>query len=183
MSISIKMDDVPPYEALVNALNRAKLDPHHKALLAVLIYTGCRLGEALNLKLKDLDKKRKTITIRQEKKSKPHPRVIPVPSRNFWNIINEYLRKSFVRDRLFEMTDRNARQVIYNFSKKYLKRRIRPHAIRHSYATFLMKKTKDLELVRRMLGHSDYKVVRAYMNYTQEDLEEELTEIFEEIEK
>ncbi|MGC9176802.1 MAG: tyrosine-type recombinase/integrase, partial [Thermoplasmata archaeon] len=57
---------------------------------------------------------------------------------------------------------------------RLLKKRYRPHAIRHSYATYIMKKTKDLEVVRRLLGHSDYAIIRAYMNYSQEDLESEL---------
>jgi len=78
-----------------------------------------------------------------------------------------------------DLTDRQARNVVYKFTKRYLKRKIRPHAIRHSYAIAVLKATKNLEVVRRLLGHEDYKTIKAYLDFTQEDLEEELTKIFE----
>jgi len=68
---------------------------------------------------------------------------------------------------------------VYKFSIRYLKKKIRPHAIRHSYALAVLKKTKDLEVVRRLLGHADYKHLKHYLNYTQEDLEKELMKVFE----
>jgi len=55
---------------------------------------------------------------------------------------------------------------------------VRPHALRHAYATFILKHTRDLETVRRLLGHAGYDVIKAYLDYTQEDLEERLFEAF-----
>jgi site-specific recombinase XerC len=49
---------------------------------------------------------------------------------------------------------------VYKWSKRYLKRKIRPHAIRHSYAIEVLKVTKNLEAVRRLLGHEDYSTVK-----------------------
>ena len=59
---------------------------------------------------------------------------------------------------------------------------MRPHALRHSYAIFILKSTKDLEAVRRLLGHSDYKWLKVYLDYTQEDLAAELEKAFREAE-
>jgi len=53
------------------------------------------------------------------------------------------------------LTDRQARNVVCKFTKRYLKRKIRPHAIRHNYAIAVLKETKNLEVVRRLLGHED----------------------------
>jgi len=39
--------------------------------------------------------------------------------------------------------------VVCAFTEKCLKKRIRPHAIRHSYAVAVLKTTKNLEAVRR----------------------------------
>jgi site-specific recombinase XerD len=36
-----------------------------------------------------------------------------------------------------------------------------------------------LEVVRRLLGHEDYDTVKVYLDMSQEDLEEELTKVFE----
>jgi Site-specific recombinase XerD len=180
-----KLGDVPPLESLVDAVERAYRDVEKGryrlrdlALVAVLTFTGCRLGEALALRREDVDVKNRTIRIRQLKKRGEFSRVVPVPSRLFWEIMERYLRKN-PGDRLFEISDRQARNIVYKFTARYLKKKIRPHAIRHAYAIAVLKKTKDLEAVRRLLGHADYKHLKHYLNYTQEDLEEELRRVFE----
>ncbi len=108
-------------------------------------------------------------------------RKVPVPNDFFWDILRR-LREKRAAGRPFSFTERNGRYIVYKVTKKVLKKRYRPHAIRHAYATFIMKKTKDLEMVRRLLGHRDYTVIREYMNYTQEDLEDELRGVFNQIE-
>jgi len=182
----LKLVDVPRYEAVQEAIKKAKSDVERGrymlrdlALIAVLSFTGCRLGEALKLKVGDVDTKHRTIIISQEKKGREFHRIVPVPAEIFWDIIERYLRKFPSRDmRLFDISDRHARNIVYKFTSKYLKRKYRPHVLRHSYAIFILKKTKDLEAVRRLLGHSDYKWLKCYLDYTQEDLEEELAAAF-----
>jgi site-specific recombinase XerD len=60
----------------------------------------------------------------------------------------------------------------------HLKKRTRFHAIRHSYAVAVLKATKNLEAVRRLLGHGDYTTIKVYLDLTQEDLEQELSKLF-----
>jgi len=115
----------------------------------------------------------------QEKKREEFTRVVPVPSRLFWDIMERYSRRMPHRESLlFDISDRQARNIVYKFSLRYLRMKFRPHAIRHSYALFILKTTRDLEVVGRLLGHSDYKWLRVYLNYTQEDLAEELARSF-----
>lgn len=178
--------DVPRFEALLDGVRRAKLDVERGryrlrdlALVDVLVFTGCRLGEALKLKVEDIDTRHRTVRIHQEKKSGEFHRIVPVPAQIFWDTMERYIRLFASRDmRLFDISERQARNIVYKFTLKYLKRKYRPHAIRHSYAIFILKKTKDLEAVRRLLGHSDYKWLKCYLDYTQEDLEEELRKAF-----
>lgn len=130
--------------------------------------------------------------IKQLKKRGDFYRIVPVPSRIFWEIVERYLRRvateqlfppgEFTKDKTREyMTERQARNIVYKFTKRYLRRKIRPHAIRHSYAIAVLKATKNLEAVRRLLGHEDYKTLKAYLDFTQEDLEQELEKIFERV--
>ncbi|MDP8023783.1 MAG: tyrosine-type recombinase/integrase [Nitrososphaeria archaeon] len=179
----LRLEDVPDYGDLVSALmkNRSKLKLKDLAFVSFLAFTGARIGEALNLNWEDLDFKNRTVTIRQEKKRENYVRKVPVPNDFFWDILRR-LREKRSTGRPFNFTERNGRYIVYKVTRKILKKRYRPHAIRHAYATFIMKKTKDLEMVRRLLGHRDYTVIREYMNYTQEDLEDELRGIFNEIE-
>ena len=185
----LKIEDVPRYEALIEAIKKAYRDVDRGkyrlrdlALIAILSFTGCRLGEALRLTTNDLDHKSKTVKIKQEKKRGKFTRIVPVPSRLFWEIMRRYMtRLPYGDTRLFEISDRQARNIVYKFTKRYLKKKIRPHALRHSYATFILRKTRDLETARRLLGHEDYSVLKAYLNYTQEDLEDDLERIFMEL--
>jgi len=146
------------------------------ALTATLIFTGCRLGEALELTKSDIDFKSRTIRIRQKKKRALYFRLVPVPSALFWDIMDRYVWR--VEDKLFEISERQARNVVYRFSLRYLKKRIRPHAIRHSYALAVLEATRNLEVVRRLLGHSSYTTLKYYLDYSQKDLEEYLREVF-----
>jgi len=194
---TLKLADVPPYEALLDAVERLWSDYKRGkfkwfergvedltalrdvALFTVLVFTGCRLGEALALTREDVDVKRRVVRIRQlKKKAKEFVRTVPVPSSLFWEVMERYLNKT-ATDRLFTITDRGARDVVYRIAECYLKRRLRPHAIRHSYAIAVLKATKNLEVVRRLLGHEDYDTVKVYLDLSQEDLEEELAKVFE----
>jgi site-specific recombinase XerD len=69
--------------------------------------------------------------------------------------------------------------VVHRIAECYLKRRLRPHAIRHSYAIAVLKATRNLEVVRRLLGYEDCDTVKVYLDLSQEGLEEELTRFFE----
>jgi site-specific recombinase XerD len=95
----------------------------------------------------------------------------------YWEIMTYYLERT-VEDKVFNITIRQARNIVYSFTGHYLKKRMRPHAIRHSYAVVVLKVTKNLEAVRKLLGHRDYTTIKVYLDLTQEDLEQELSKLF-----
>lgn len=146
------------------------------AFVSVLTFTGCRLGEALELTKADIDFKERVVKIRQKKKRALYFRLVPVPAGIFWDIMDRYVWR--VEDKLFEISERQARNIVYKFSLRYLKKKIRPHAIRHSYALAVLDKTKNIEIVRRLLGHSSYNTLKFYLDYSQKDLEEYISDIF-----
>jgi integrase len=181
---SLKLGDVPPYPALLEAVKRAwsdvlrgKFNARDLALTATLIFTGCRIGEVIQLRRQDMDIKRRAVVIRQLKKREEFQRVVPVPSSLYWEIMNYYLERT-VEVKIFNMSIRQARNIVYSFTERYLKKKVRPHAIRHSYAVAVLKATKNLEAVRRLLGHRDYTTIKVYLDLTQEDLEQELSKLF-----
>jgi integrase len=146
------------------------------ALTATLIFTGCRLGEALELTKSDIDFKERVVKIRQKKKRTEFIRLVPVPTQLFWDIMDRYVWR--VEDKICPISERQARNVVYKFSLRYLKKKIRPHAIRHSYALAVLEATRNLEVVRRLLGHSSYNTLKFYLDYSQKDLEEYISDIF-----
>jgi integrase len=161
-------------------VGRGRYSPRDLALVATLVFTGCRVGEVVQLRRQDVDIKRRAVVIRQLKKRGEFQRVVPVPSSLYWEVMNYYLERT-VEDKIFNITIRQARNIAYSFTEKYLKKRIRPHAIRHSYAVAVLKTTKNLETVRRLLGHRDYTTIKVYLDLTQEDLEQELLKLFSQV--
>ena len=77
------------------------------------MFTGCRLGKALKLRLSDLDFKEKTVRIMQEKKKAQHPRIVPVPSKLVWEVMERYSRRIASKDDLlFPISERQARNIV-----------------------------------------------------------------------
>ncbi len=51
-------------------------------------------------------------------------------------------------------------------------KKISPHTLRHSYATQFYKQTKDIETLRRILGHTDIGTTTIYITLANTDVEE-----------
>ena len=175
MKGNLKLDDIPSWSDIIKLCNflrrlyekkRTLRSLRDYLMLSLLAKTGIRLGELLLMRKSDFDLRQGTAKIKQLKKRRDVKREIIIPPE-----LIPYLRVYFrqIRDKLFNMTERNARQLIYNYTKKILGRRYRPHAFRHSYAIRILEKTRDLELVRRILGHSSYDILKVYLNFTLRD--------------
>ena len=52
--------------------------------------------------------------------------------------------------------------------------RVSPHTLRHTYATNMIRETKNLRLVQKALGHADISTTQIYTNIVDEELEQAL---------
>jgi integrase len=120
----------------------------------------------VQLRRQDVDIKRKTVLIRQLKKRGEFQRVVPVPSNHYWEIINYYLERA-AEDKVFNITIRQARNIVYSFTEKCLKKRIRTRAFRHSHAVTVLKATRNLEVAGRLLGCRVRAAIKVYLDLTQ----------------
>jgi integrase len=129
---SLKLLDVPPYQALLDAVSRAWRDVQRGrymlrdlALVSILVFTGCRLGEAMRISKSDLDFRGRAVRINQLKKREQVTRVVPVPSNLFWEVVRSYVDR-IAGERLFKITTRHGRNIVYGFSERYLGVRMSP---------------------------------------------------------
>ena len=53
---------------------------------------------------------------------------------------------------------------------------ITPHTLRHSFATDFYKRTKDIEALRKILGHSDISTTQIYVTLANLDVENAMKE-------
>ncbi|MDD5489287.1 MAG: tyrosine-type recombinase/integrase [Candidatus Moranbacteria bacterium] len=139
---------------------RSIRDYRFRALVSVLVSTGCRISEALNLKLHDIDwKNRESMIVGKGNKQ----RKLYFTD---WSLrcIREYIEKRgyegkfiFVAEGKQSRWGRNdAQRNFRNYRKRLgLSPNLTAHTIRHSFATILLKKGISLGHIQVLLGHSD----------------------------
>ena len=176
----IKNEYIPSWEdcqklmrALISRHSKGRIPLRDLVFIGLLVCTGARLNEILALKREDFDLEARTVRIRRLKKKKIEVSELMLPA---WilPLLVRYLANR--RDYLFDFTDRRARDIVYKYTEEILGRRVRPHAFRHALGIRLLMSTRDLDLVRRQLGHSGYEVVKSYLNYTLRDRRIEIEE-------
>jgi integrase/recombinase XerC len=139
-------------------------DPRNCTLLWLLLHTGGRAQEILNLRGEDLNPFDRTVFIRGIKGS--NDREIPLPDWLFERLSR--LVPSGPSAMVFPITYNRLRQIweLYRPVHKKL------HALRHTFAIRLYKKTRDIRLLQVALGHRNITNTMIYADYTysQEEL-------------
>ena len=55
--------------------------------------------------------------------------------------------------------------------KAKIKKDITPHTLRHSFGTLFYRQTKDIETLRKLLGHADISTTQIYVTLANIDVE------------
>jgi len=71
-----------------------------------------------------------------------------------------------------KLSDKYIQQMVKKYATKaVINKRISSHTLRHTYATQYYKQTKDIETLRRILGHSDISTTTIYITLANIDVE------------
>lgn len=143
----------------------------HKAVLTLIYSAGLRIGEALKLKVTDIDTERMQIFISDAKGKKDRYAIL---SERALGVLNKYLQEYPVEYWLFEGQDhsqpysaKSLEQVIKNSARKAgIMKNITAHSLRHSFATHLLEQGIDLRYIQGLLGHSSSKTTEIYTHIT-----------------
>lgn len=155
-----------------------------------LCLSGLRIGEAIALELSDVGKYitiNKNYAINQETvglpKTAESERIVLVQP-ELRKLLDRYMiyRADNPSPLLFPGNDGYISYFAYNkylreTSEKVLGRKITPHALRHTSASFLIANGVPLDSISRRLGHSDSKVTKQiYIHHTEklQQLDDEL---------
>ena len=145
-----------------------------RAFLELMYSSGLRVSELCNLTLQDIDLEEGFLRVQSGKRGKD--RLIPVGSKAT-EAVARYLhhgRPELVRGKtksdLFISNRGSAmsRKTVWHWIKQYAKRAgldadtVKPHLLRHSFATHLLSNGADLRAIQEMLGHSDISTTEIY---------------------
>ncbi|MBN2086714.1 tyrosine-type recombinase/integrase [Candidatus Peregrinibacteria bacterium] len=153
----------------------------NRAMLAVLVYTGLRLSEMLNLKLSEVDLENRTIHVNGGKGGKD--RIVPI-SAKLLEYLNGYLknRSRLKKDSIHLFNSLKTNGPVTNNGIKLVVQRVRkgtginfsPHKLRHTFATLMLEGGCDLFSLQKMLGHSDIKTTTIYLSTSVGMLQEQI---------
>ena len=135
-------------------------------ILTILWETGLRAAEISNLHKKDIQTD--TIIVRGGKGGKD--RVIPIRSetRNLLLIYSDQMKSE---DRLFPVSTRQVRNIVYKYSDMH------PHTFRHSFAVHCLQDGMNLRTLQIILGHSGLNTTQVYLNLVGSDLKDEYQKV------
>lgn len=74
-----------------------------------------------------------------------------------------------------QLKPRDVREMIGNYAGKAdINKKVSPHVMRHSFATDLLRETKNIRLVQKALGHSDLSSTMIYTHIVDDEYEQAL---------
>ncbi|CAA0168244.1 site-specific tyrosine recombinase/integron integrase [Tenacibaculum maritimum] len=143
----------------------------HKTLLSLIYSAGLRIGEAINLKISDIDSKRMLIHIKGAKGKKDRYTLL---SPSFLELLRAYYKTYKPKKYLFEgqvkeqYSSTSAQKILKNAANKIgLKKPITLHTLRHSFATHLLENGTDIRYIQELLGHNSPKTTMIYTHVTE----------------
>lgn len=168
------------YVELVNGIDTSdNLGIRNKCIFEVLLCTGCRVNELVNIKLNDIDINNQEIRVLGKGNKE---RIVYLGSYAV-NSLNDYLsiRSNILKNKncnyLFlnhignKLTTRGIRDIIDKILlKSSANLKITPHTFRHSFATMLLNEGCDLKSVQELLGHVSLSTTSIYTHVSNEEL-------------
>lgn len=138
----------------------------------IMIYSGFRIGELLELEITNIDLENKTMigglkTEAGKNRLIPiHPKIIPL-IKNRYNLNNKYLIVNFKNKQM--KYDNYYREKFIPIMEQ-LNMKHRPHDCRHTFATLLSNANANSTAIKKMIGHESYATTEKI--YTHKDIEE-----------
>lgn len=151
--------------------NKGILARRNHAIITLMLATGIRESELMNLRKRDLEEDK--ITVRNGKGGKDRelfiPQVVVDLIATYMAMRDDNEEWLFVTKGRKKLTDKSVDGLV----KKYVKlagieKNITPHKLRHSCATMILEETGDLALTQDILGHSSPNTTRIYAHVNNE---------------
>lgn len=168
-------------ERLLDQFNLRYITPHrNKVMIKLLLNTGLRLAEMTHLKWNDINLISGQVKVVQGKGAKDrilYVDDIMLEDLQAWRErqLEEWGETEYVfTTRTLNLIDgKSVRKMIKTYKDKAgIDKNITTHNLRHTFASDLLRKTKNIRIVQKALGHADISTTQIYTHIVDDELEE-----------
>lgn len=169
---STKLPDVISRNEVKRMLEVTK-NIKHKVILQLLYSAGLRRSELINLKLTDIDSGRMLIKVAGAKGKKDRYTQL---SKNVLLDLRTYYKAYRPKEYIIEgpggglYSATSILNIVKDAAKSAgIRKLVRPHMLRHSFATHHLESGTDLRYIQEWLGHSSPKTTQIYTHVSETD--------------
>lgn len=167
--------------------------PHLKPIIYTALYTGMRLGNILTLKWENIDFTSGMITIKVKDRTKEGGKNLTIPM--IAKLAEILQAQPHINEYVFNFHKKPIKSIMSAWRSIFYKRNekgvftkqlkdptlpyVNFHTLRHTAATWILKKTNNLRITKEILGHSDIKTTMKYAHVLDEEKRRALDAVFE----
>jgi len=158
--------------AILSTFSTSPTDARNQALFMILLDTGLRIGELVNLKMEDVHMDEGYLKVLGKGKKE---RIVPIGN-NAQKVLQRYLfrfrpkpinpvvQNVFLSQSSNPLTENSMKLMFTRLAKRSRVCRLHAHLCRHTFATRFLINGGDVFSLQQILGHSTLEMVRLYVN-------------------
>jgi integrase/recombinase XerD len=159
----------------VRALIKATSAKRNRLIVEFLYSSGCRVSEAVNLRLDNINLKEHIATVRGGKGNKDRTIIL---SKKWGGRFKKYLARRKVKSP-FVFSKKNGSKITEDTVQRMVRKaaknagilkEVTPHTLRHSYATHLLEAGENIRKIQELLGHSNLNTTQIYTQVSLDQL-------------
>jgi len=158
--------------AILNAFSTSPSDARNQTLFMLLLDTGLRIGELVNLKMDDVHMDEGYLKVAGKGKKE---RIVPIGNnaqkalqrylfRFRPKTINPFINNVFLSASSEPLTENSMKLMFSRLAQRSGVHRLHAHLCRHTFATRFLINGGDVFSLQQILGHSTLEMVRHYVN-------------------